>query len=139
MADQTNGSTDGGCGGSGDIESNEKTTLLQNTGASPVGSGSVASDRSDTNLWREMDMPWPATFERSISLLASPVIKAEEAQRYTKSPKPGNTPLANRRRMVSYNRLDVAVVVSSIHCSHGFSFHESSAEAKLQMAVCYRR
>jgi hypothetical protein len=97
MVDQTKESSKNG---GGDIEANENTTLLEKTEASPVGSDSVGSDKSDSNLWQEMDKPWPATFERSISLLASPVIRAEEAKLYTKSPKPGNTPLANRRRMV---------------------------------------
>ena len=32
--------------------------------------GSPASEASH-QIWEEMDLPWPATFERSISLLAS--------------------------------------------------------------------
>lgn len=37
----------------------------------------------------EMEEPWPATFERSIMLLASPIITAKEVDFVTHSPKPG--------------------------------------------------
>ena len=81
-----------------DIEAaNENTGLLQNN-VSPDTSSSQQS--GDDRLWAEMDQPWPATFERSISLLASPIINAVEVDEFTKSPKPGNTTLANRRRQV---------------------------------------
>ena len=53
----------------------------------------------DSVLWEEMGAPWPATFEQSISLLASLVIKAEKKS-LTKSPKPGNTPVGIRRQMI---------------------------------------
>ena len=92
--------------GGGDVESNNEHTapLPSSSGTSSPGDdspGTAESGESDkSGLWQEMDMPWPATFERSISLLASPVIKADEAERFTKSPKPGNTPLAIRRKMV---------------------------------------
>lgn len=55
----------------------------------------------DSYLWEELDAPWPATFERTISLFAYPIIKADRADDLTKSPKPGNTPIAIKRRMVS--------------------------------------
>eukprot|EP00980_Cylindrotheca_fusiformis_P028342 scaffold22592_cov129-Cylindrotheca_fusiformis.AAC.28 len=75
-----------------DVEANEGSPLVE----ADVSPG-LSSQEAD--LWDEMDRPWPATFERSISLLSSPLMKAEEVTRYTKSPKPGNTPLAERRRM----------------------------------------
>lgn len=75
------------------MEANEGTPLVE-----PDASPGVSSQ--DSSLWDEMDRPWPATFERSISILSSPLIKAEEVDHFTKSPKPGNTPLAERRRMV---------------------------------------
>jgi hypothetical protein len=81
----------------------ESTTLVNHDAESPQSEGSDGSGRpqdADTRLWDEMDAPWPATFDRSISLLASPVIKAEKAKDFTKSPKPGNTPAAIRKRML---------------------------------------
>jgi hypothetical protein len=83
-----------------DVEANEETTLLEGNGISS-DTRSQETGESD-RLWDEMSRPWPATFERSITLLASPRIRAADADRFTRSPKPGNTPLANRRRMVSY-------------------------------------
>jgi hypothetical protein len=86
--------------GSPDVEANEQTGLLD---SSETGSESEP-------LWEELDRPWPATFERSISLLASPVIKVEDAALFTKSPKAGNTPLAARRRMVRYQNLILSIL-----------------------------
>ena len=83
----------------------------------------------------EMERPWPATFERSISLLASPMINAEEADHYTKSPKPGNTPLAERRRMVSFGFVSLSrfsVFSLDTHLSFG-----SSELPKPLMEHCY--
>lgn len=81
----------------GDVEqANEESPLLEDNGKQ---SPSVSSG-PDAEIWQEMDQPWPASFERSISLLASPVINPVEVERFTKSPKPGNTPIAARRRMV---------------------------------------
>lgn len=51
-----------------------------------------------TCLWEELEQPWPSTFERSISLLASPIIQKSQADLFTKSPKPGSTALALARR-----------------------------------------
>jgi hypothetical protein len=96
----SNGSSHPSPGDTLDVEANEKTKLLEGNGISP-DSGSQETGESD-RLWDEMTKPWPATFERSITLLASPLIRAADADRFTRSPKPGNTPLANRRRMVSY-------------------------------------
>ncbi len=66
----------------------------------------------DSYLWEELGAPWPATFERTISLFASPYIKADRAHDLTKSPKPGNTPIAIKRRMVSHRIIVVRLNVS---------------------------
>lgn len=78
-----------------DLEANETTGLLDS------GSNNLSPSSQDAEIWQEMDQPWPATFERSISLLSSPLINTSDADHFTKSPKPGNTPIAARRRMVS--------------------------------------
>ena len=75
-----------------DVEANENTGLLE---ISPDTSSQESSFFEDDEMFR----PWPATFERSISLLSSPIINAEKVDHFTKSPKPGNTPLAERRRL----------------------------------------
>jgi hypothetical protein len=85
-----------------DVEANEETVLLDSAQPSPDPSEMTAASENE-QLWAEFDQPWPATFERSVSLLASPVISFKEADLYTKSPKPGNTPLAARRFQVSVN------------------------------------
>ena len=91
--------------------SNESTNLIDHGAEHGVKSqlstdsdGSDTQQSHDTDLWDEMDAPWPATFERAISLLASPVIETDRAKEFTKSPKPGNSPLAIRNRLlVSYH------------------------------------
>lgn len=54
----------------------------------------------------EMERPWPATFERSISLLAGPTMDAKRIGKLTKSPKIGMTPLgaARFRKTVNLQR-----------------------------------
>lgn len=59
---------------------------------------SESANENNTRLWEELDRPWPSTFDRSISILASPLINAMEVELFTKSPKPGSTPLALARR-----------------------------------------
>lgn len=76
-------------------EANENTSLLDYGRIS-----STSSSQDSEYLWQELDKPWPATFERSISLLSSPVINASEVDHFTKSPKPGHTDIAARHRMV---------------------------------------
>ena len=76
-----------------DVEANEETPLVK----SPSDVDSITEESA---ILDEMNRPWPATFERSISLLSSPIIGAAEVEHFTKSPKPGNIPLAERRRMV---------------------------------------
>jgi len=51
-----------------------------------------------TQLWEELEKPWPSTYERSIALLSSPVLQKTQIDLYTKSPKPGSTPAALSRR-----------------------------------------
>lgn len=88
-------------------EANEETGLV----------GQISPDTASVEsevLWQETVQPWPATFERSIGLLASPVMNAAEADHFTKSPKAGNTPLAIRRRMVSEQH-QTCNVRSNIH------------------------
>jgi len=80
-----------------DLEVNETTKLISDDDLSGALSSPISQDGE---IWQEMNQPWPATFERSISLLSSPVIQPSEIDRLTKSPKPGNTPLAARMRMV---------------------------------------
>lgn len=105
-------------------ELGESTKLIHGDSESQGSSNGTGASGSpqddDSELWKEMDAPWPATFERAISLLASPVIKAETAKDLTKSPKPGNTPIAIRRRlMVSLSVrkiLCMTYLISPSHC-----------------------
>ena len=86
--------------------SNESTNLIDH--GAEHSDGSDTQHSHDTDLWDEMDAPWPATFERAISLLASPVIETDRAKEFTKSPKPGNSPLAIRNRLlVSYHFVSI--------------------------------
>jgi hypothetical protein len=82
-----------------DVEANEETGLIDSADPSPDPSEMTSTSEFD-QLWAELDQPWPATFERSVSLLASPVLSFKDVDLYTKSPKPGNTPLASRRFQV---------------------------------------
>jgi hypothetical protein len=88
-----------------DVEANEETTLLGNTSEASPSSGitTATAPAEAERLLEEMDLPWPSTFERSVSLLASPIINPQAALHFTKSPKPGNTPLALRRYAVRFN------------------------------------
>jgi hypothetical protein len=69
---------------------NESTPLI--IGDSPnngdvlnasISSGSVTSTDS---IKDELEKPWPATFERGIQILASPMIDVKKVADYTKSP-----------------------------------------------------
>lgn len=108
-----------------DVEANEESPLVESD-------ASVGASSQESSLWDEMDRPWPATFDRSISLLSSPIIKAEEVIHFTRSPKPGNTPLAERRRMV--RRINLYTSISSDSCSHVLIFHCSGSQ-KPQMEI----
>lgn len=78
----------------GSVPPTEKTGLLPESASPANSTGSETQQR----LWEELDRPWPSTFERSIALLASPMIRAQDAALYTKSPKPGSTATALARR-----------------------------------------
>lgn len=117
----------------GDLEANESSKLVAmptDSEASELEQLLSSGDRADSTgssqgadaeLWSEMDAPWPATFERTIALLASPVIQADKVNELTKSPKPGNTPIAMRRRMVWLAKGDAFFVLSSfVFGSNGF-------------------
>jgi solute carrier family 32 (vesicular inhibitory amino acid transporter) len=56
--------------------------------ADTLDSTSVTSSTQDV-LWQEQQRPWPSTFERSIALLASPILHKDQVAHYTSSPKPG--------------------------------------------------
>lgn len=82
-----------------DALSSETTSLLGTRNDAlnaDVDESDNASD--DTRLWEELEKPWPSTYERSIALLASPMIQKAQADLFTKSPKPGSTPAALARR-----------------------------------------
>ena len=78
----------------------EDTVLLPpeaSSTTSPYSTNSVSSE-TQRQLWEELERPWPSTFERSIALLASPILQVKDAALYTKSPKPGSTAIALARR-----------------------------------------
>ena len=63
--------------------------------------GSIGAKSSGTSLSQyeldELEKPCPATFERSISLLAGPIMDTQYIDHLTKSPKIGTPNLATRR------------------------------------------
>lgn len=83
------------------------TTTSDDGGASSIHS-TVSSEVSASTalLVEEMDQPWPATYTRSISLLASPIIHADRVNLVAKSPRPGGTPMIRTvaRLRVSHQR-----------------------------------
>jgi len=113
--------------------SNESTSLVNRDMESQPSERPDTSGKSqdvDRHLWDEMDAPWPATFERAISLLASPVIKAETAEDLTKSPKPGNTPIAIRKRVFkrsnSANAPEISGLVPPSSRRYGRTYYDST-------------
>lgn len=69
---------------------NESTPLI---GDSPNNNGDVlnasissGSVTSTDSIKDELEKPWPATFERGIQILASPIIDVKQVADYTKSP-----------------------------------------------------
>lgn len=84
-------------------ESTPLTEILpsQSTDTVDADTGSEASEDNQV-LMAEMNAPWPATFERGISLLASPVVTPRQANLVTKSPKPGSSFLFGRNAVSSY-------------------------------------
>lgn len=77
-------------------------------------SGEVERSGSDEALLEEMEEPWPATFERSISILATPVLTERKVDMITKSPKPGNTPLFGGPRTVRFQLIYLRYFASSL-------------------------
>ena len=51
---------------------------------SSISSESVTSTEDD--IKEELEKPWPATFERGIQILASPMLDVKKVADYTKSP-----------------------------------------------------
>jgi hypothetical protein len=86
------------------VESTPLTELPSSlsTDTADVEATSVASEENEV-LLDEMNAPWPATFERGISLLASPVVTARQVNLVTKSPKPGSSFLFGRGAVSSIN------------------------------------
>jgi hypothetical protein len=84
-----------------DVESpiDETTSLVSGV---PI-TDSEANEIIEQNLWAELSQPWPSTYERSISLLASPMISPKQIEFFTQSPKPGASylGLAQRREVRS--------------------------------------
>lgn len=66
----------------------------------PMGTiiGTDADEAIDLNMWDELSQPWPSTFERSISLLASPMVSPKQVEIFTQSPKPGASYLGLAKR-----------------------------------------
>jgi hypothetical protein len=87
-----------------DADISEETPLvvnddrLKSDASNPDGNDSVPDSDDSKVLWEELEKPWPSTFERSVALLSSPVMNANEADLYTRSPYPGSTPAALQRR-----------------------------------------
>lgn len=83
----------------------ETSPLIAAAASAEDGCSSVSSDataaaggEADRQLWEELEKPWPSTYERSIALLASPMVQRSQVELFTKSPKPGSTPAALARR-----------------------------------------
>lgn len=75
----------------------EETVLLP-ASSSPFSIGTNNSSDTQQQLWEELERPWPSTYGRSIALLASPIVRAQDAFLFTKSPKPGSSTIALARR-----------------------------------------
>ena len=105
-----------------DVEvASESTPLIevlptsQSTDTVDVDNASQASDENQV-LLAEMSAPWPATFERGISLLASPVVTPRQVNLVTKSPKPGSSFLFGRNA-VSYFDCTCDVPKGVVRCN----------------------
>ena len=86
---------------SNDVEANEATRLV------PYEDDEDDDSLGDIEIWNdeaeiidETTRAWPATFERSINLLSSPMVRAEQVEHFTKSPLPGLMPQGEIRRRV---------------------------------------
>lgn len=73
----------------GAAAANEATPLVGDSPSysdqlnSSISSGSVTST---DDIKEELEKPWPATFERGIQILASPMLDVKKVADYTKSP-----------------------------------------------------
>lgn len=73
----------------GTAAANESTPLVGDSSFSTdelnasISSGSVTST---DDIKEELEKPWPATFERGIQILASPMLDVKKVADYTKSP-----------------------------------------------------
>lgn len=86
-----------------DAEASEETPLVP-----------YEESAEESEIWEEMDRPWPATFERSVSLLSSPMFAVEDVKHFTKSPKPGNMRLAERRLLVRIRSIVLSTCATSV-------------------------
>eukprot|EP00551_Chaetoceros_affinis_P001542 CAMPEP_0203658336 /NCGR_PEP_ID=MMETSP0088-20131115/48030_1 /ASSEMBLY_ACC=CAM_ASM_001087 /TAXON_ID=426623 /ORGANISM="Chaetoceros affinis, Strain CCMP159" /LENGTH=536 /DNA_ID=CAMNT_0050519981 /DNA_START=67 /DNA_END=1674 /DNA_ORIENTATION=+ len=99
-------------------DSKEDDKIRESEGVSSANTsvGDQSSDIFDAD--HELEKPWPATFERSISLLAGPTMDASFIEKATKSPK--ITPnLSARRKNASYLTPD-----TQRHISPNYEFRQ---------------
>lgn len=112
-------------------EATESTPLIIPSDETPTGTPAVdpesgqpmeqAPDGNGANAFDyyvdtedELEKPWPATFERSISLLAGPTMDTDFIANVTKSPK--ITPNLARRR-VSFYELYSYIIIEQLNVS----------------------
>ena len=83
-------------------EASPLVTPARNGGANPSPVSTAASSVGGASA-DEMERPWPATLDRSLSLLASPLLagRADYVDAITRSPRFGAAPLRPRRRQAS--------------------------------------
>lgn len=87
------------------LHPNEETPLIDEDGDN---CSSVPASSDDGGSEQPHEHEWPSTFERSISLLSSPIISAGDADNFSKSPRPGGLSFrvaaARRREQEKYNQ-----------------------------------
>ena len=64
----------------------ESTPLVSSSSSGQLSSISSGSITSTDDIKDELEKPWPATFERGIQILASPMLDVKKVADYTKSP-----------------------------------------------------
>jgi vesicular inhibitory amino acid transporter len=117
-------------GGGGDFQELCSVGSDVTTAGSTGGGG--GEPPAEVRLWEELEKPWPSTYERSIALLASPVVRQSQIALYTRSPKPGSTPAALARRRDlrrGFYTPDIAKVVRPISLSGRSTTITSEEEA----------
>ncbi len=72
----------------GPTASNESTPLVGDSPSSDQLNASISSGSvtSTDDIKEELEKPWPATFERGIQILASPMIDVKKVADVTKPP-----------------------------------------------------